>query len=410
MTTSLTNAPLRRAASKSRTLVPALLLATGSFLSQSHLLPMFGWSFLLLTVAWMLTKAFAPTQPKRIQFSNLQWALIMLPVAYLSAVVITSTRMDSIGYFLSSMACAILAVSITRRWPELMYLAVRFFLMLNVVFAVVDVIAITLFNTQGLFFVRPYAYDDLRFRGLSLEPNHLGLSLNAIYIIVLFSPRRHMPWKRGEFAFTLASIWGLAVLTFSLFTLPCLVLTTLVYGWTTRSRKIKCGILIVIVAFFYLSSSRFQSTVAGEDNSANLRTWGSLVIAQAQVEKCGLAGCGLGSARSVLRNEPQMADFAAHESLSLPNLFAGALVEGGYFFALFFLLVIFFASMPIGYGRSGNSWRCWLASFQLLFLSAMSGSHPYDAQFWSIVGLLYVLVRTDPNATHHQANRYRPLP
>jgi len=390
----------------SRTLVPALLLATGAFLSQTHVLPVFGWSFLLLTAAWMLTQAFAPTPPKRIQFSSLQWALIMLTVAYLSAVVITSTRADSIGYFLSSMACALLAVSITRRWPELKYLAVRFFIILNLVLAVTGLIALTLFNVQDFIFIASDSRDYFRFRGLSLEPNHLGLALNTIYILVLFSPRRHMPWKRGEFAFTLATIWGLGVLTFSLFTLPCLVLTTLVYGWTTRSRKIKCGVLIVIVAFFYLSSSRFQSTLAGEDNSANLRTWGSLVIAQAQVEKCGLTGCGLGSSRSVLRNEPLIADFAAEDTLALPNLFAGALLEGGHFFALFFLLVIFIASVPIGFGRRGNSWRSSLASFLLLFLFAISGSYIYDAQFWSIVGLIYALVRTDSTVVKpHEARK-----
>lgn len=378
-------------------MVSAMLLVAGCFQSQSYLLPVFVWSFLSLLMAWLLTKAPASSRPDRGNFHVVQWAQIALLVGLLGGVIANAKSVVSVVYLLSSMGCSVLTASIIRRRPNLLHSALRIFLILHVVLAAIGVIALTQFNATDLFFVAAERGGYFRLRGIALEPNHLGFSLSAIYIIVLFLPRRYKPWKRGEFALTIATIWGLACLTFSPFALTTIVVTTVIYSWTTPRRKLTCVFVLLIASSIMVQTERFAQTVEGADNSANLRTWGAFVIAQAQVDKCGVAGCGIGNSRSVLAGEPLMATFAAQETLVLPNLFAGALVEGGYFFALFFLLVIFFATMPNGYDRRGNSWRSRIACFLLLLLFAMSGSYPYDAHFWTIVGLLYVLVRTDSN-------------
>lgn len=390
--------------------LPAILLSLGCFLSQSFPLPLFGWSFLLLFFAWTRIKATETNADSlrvvegSYRLTSLQLTTIVLLVAYLATLVSTSTRLDSVAYLLSSMACAFFSASIILRRPDLIYFAVRFFLVLNVMLLIVGAIAIVSFGEQDFIFVLSDTADYFRFRGLSLEPNHLGLSLNAIYIFVLFSPRRNMPWQRGQLALAIATIWCLTALTVSMFAVPCMVLTTLFYGWTSTSRKFKSAAFFLIVASVFVSSERFERTISAEDNSANLRTWGALVIAQAQVDKCGLSGCGLGSARTVLSDELQMRDFAAQESLGLPNLFAAAMVEGGYFFAGFFFLVILLATLPFRHRRDVNSWRCRFACFSLLFLYAITGSFPYDAHFLSIVGLFYVLVRTGPDEFFARSN------
>lgn len=372
-------------------MLSALLLTTGCFVSQTFFLPVFGWSFLLLATAWLSIEGWHSLRPMRLPLS--QWALLALAVAYLAFLVATSKRTDSSTYLLSSMSCALLAASIYSRRPKAMYLAIRYFLGLNVAAVLAGLLAQFILSVPDFIFILSDTSDYLRFRGISREPNHLGLSLNAIYIIVLFSHGHHIRWTKPELHLTIAIIWFLAFLTASMFTLPCLVLTTLIYGWTTTSRKVKSTLFIFVVLLGYVSSDRFERTISGEDNSANLRTWGSLIIAQEQVSNCGLAGCGLGSARSVLEDEPQMKVFAAQELNGLPNLFAGAMVEGGYVLAGFIFAMILLASRPLGSQSVRNTARCSLAIGLLLFLCAMSGSHPYDAQFWSLLGLLFVLAR-----------------
>lgn len=321
------------------------------------------------------------------------WALIFLMLCYLIALILTSHRVDSSLYLLSSMFSAVLAGSICKSRPDLILPAIRYFLWLNVSAVFIGLVVLYLFGSEGFIFILSDTSDYLRFRGISLEPNHLGLSLIVAYIATLFLPRHQLKNQKREFYLNLTLIWIMAALTASLFTIPCLILITLIYGWTSNSRKIKSVVFISILLLGYVSSDRFARTMSGEDNSANLRTWGSLFIAHAQVVKCGIAGCGLGSARSVLANEPQMMVFAAHELNGLPNLFAGAMVEGGYFFVAFIIILILFASVPPGVWRGGCSWRCSLACFSLLFLCAISGSHPYDSQFWSLLGLISIISR-----------------
>ncbi len=381
-------------------LMTAILLAGGVFWTQSHLLPLFGWSFLLLFAAWVLARASVPEVPWRKPANGLQWTLIIMVMTYLTWVLVTSTRMVSAAYLISSMACGVLAASTIRRWPGLMGPAIRIYLWVNVAVAIVGAIALFYFKIQYFAFVDYFNEGYYRFRGLSLEPHQLGLAINAIYIFVLFSPRSYITWRRGEFALTVGIIWGLALLTLSMFTLPCLALWTIIYSWTTKAQKIKVSIFISMVVLLIVSSGRFERIIAGEDNSANLRTWGALVIAKAQIDKNGIAGSGLGSSRTVLADEPGMGEFAAQDVLALPNIFATALVEGGYLFAFFFFSVILFSSGLVGSDIDRNSWRCRVSMFLQLFLLAISGSYLYDAQFWSISGMFYVLARA-----RHRADR-----
>jgi hypothetical protein len=328
-----------------------------------------------------------------VRFKLKEWAIILLMLCYVVALVLTSHRVDSSLYLLSSIFCAALAGSICKRRPDLIMPAIRYFLWLNVAAIFIGLVAQFIFSSQNFIFILSDTSDYLRFRGISVEPNHLGLSLIVIYIATLFLPSFQLQRHKREFYLNLILIWIMAALTASMFTIPCLIIVTLIYGWTSTSRKIKSVAFIVIVLLSYVTSDRFERTISGEDNSANLRTWGSLSIAHAQVVKCGISGCGLGSARSVLENEPQMMVFAAHELNGLPNLFAGAMVEGGYFFVAFILLLIIFASVPFGGRGEGRTWRCSLACFSLLFLCAISGSHPYDSQFWSLLGLISIISR-----------------
>ena len=105
---------------------------------------------------------------------------------------------------------------------------------------------------------------------------------------------------------------------------------SLFYFWTNLKRKTIVVLMVLTVLMIGIQTERFDQIISGDDNSANLRTWGSLFIAKIQVDKCGILGCGLGSGRSILEDEPLMSAFAAQDTLVLPNLFAGAMVEGGY--------------------------------------------------------------------------------
>ena len=380
--------------------LPGILLAGGIFLTQTYLLPLFGWSFLLLSAAWVSTGLPVPVKSWFGPMSQFRRVTIILLFAYLLLIIVTATRISSVGYLLSSMACFVLTFLVTKRYPSLIFLAIKYFIIINIFIAFLGIILLLFFDFQHFSFIDPLHEGYLRFRGLSLEPNHLGFSLNAIYILLLFSPRRIIAFGPREFVFMIASVWGLAIITLSMFTLPCLLISTLIYGWTSKGKSIKSALFVILIALFYLSSSRFDTVISGRDNSANLRTWGSLQIAQSQIEKYGILGVGLGGGREALADEPAMGDFAAHESLGLPNLFAAAMLEGGYFFAGFFLLIILFVSGFIWIDQQRDSWRGRLAMFLLLFLFAVSGSYPYDAQFWAIAAIFYVISRNKVPTQH----------
>jgi hypothetical protein len=238
-----------------------------------------------------------------------------------------------------------------------------------------------------------------RFRSINLEPNHLGFALCAAYTIIIYDPSNLFKDLAKLRTKLLLALWALVIMTLSPFALGMMVVISFPYLLKTRTGKIICLALILVAIAVTLKSARVAQILSGEDSSANLRTWGSFVIAYSQIENCGFMGCGIGNSRNILADEPLMAAFAAEESLVLPNLMAGSIVEGGYPLLFFVLYVIWIAAFP----KKKNKVECFgisTASFLLLLLYSASGSYVYDPQFWSTTGLLAGLVRKNEHSEH----------
>lgn len=396
-----------------RTLL-AGVVAGACLLSQTFLLPYFVYPFLGLSIAWLVARRWAraiPTPPAPLRSERIR--LVVLG-ALLILVLAGTTRIESLVFFLSSLSCAFLVIAIDRIDP---FIKVRA--------AVGFVVFCTLLVPIGLLWLGASGLDQgifqfsteqmqFRFRGLNLEPNHLGFALAAAYIVVLFDPQSAFQRRVLARRLTIGAIWFLSILTFSPFALATLVVISVPYLWRFGWGRVACLGLLAVVLIVANESERAQQILAGEDSSANFRTWGSLVIGYLQLENCGQLGCGLGASRGVLADEPLMEVFAAQETLVLPNLLASAMVEGGYALLALALLAIAFAAFPpLARGRwqpSGVS----IATFLLLLSFAASGSYPFDAQFWSTLGLLAATVRsTSARAARTRAPRKstpRPAP
>lgn len=371
------------------------LLAMACFLSQTFVLPIFVYSFLALTtaVAWQRMR---PTMrlpaPWREHFRG-EFPRLALLLVFLMLAVVKTGSITSLIFLLTSLSCFFFVLLLDTQDARLKYRATQGFIIACVLLLLVGSMLLVIQQPrEGLFQYSP-DQGQFRFRGLNLEPNHLGFALGAGYLVVLFDPNAHFAHRRATRHWLIALIWLMSVLTASPFALATLVMVSVPYLWRSATGKIICALMLCAAFLLQSQSTRVEQILNGEDSSTNLRTWGSLVIAHLQLDTCGPLGCGLGNSRDVLAEEPLMRAFAAQETLVLPNLFAGSMVEGGYALLIFALLMIIFAAFPPSqrwYRPSAVS----LAVFFLLFSFAASGSYPYDAQFWSTAGLLAALVRT----------------
>jgi hypothetical protein len=371
-----------------------LLVMVGCFQPQFLFLPIFLWSFIALLLAWLLMQMRNKLNIKKFPISLERYEIygvsfLLLPVIFHGGNLVSQM------YLVSSMACALMSVLTVSDCPVLIRQSILAFLFLNLALLVIGMVEMQIFGGESIFFVYSDSGEYLRFRGLQLEPNHLGFSLIAIYIVLLFCPSEYLKSNRVEKGVSHAILLLLAFGTFSPFTYFMLGMVAVFYAWTTWKRKLLVVCVIALAVLVGVQTERFEQIVTGYDNSANLRTWGSLIIAQAQVDKCGILGCGLGNGRSMLEDEPLMSMFAAQEALVLPNLFAGAMVEGGYIFALLFLIVILIAAFPRVRSKYHASRRCGIAVLLFMMGYTLTGSFPYDAHFWSVLGLIYLVVRVN---------------
>lgn len=372
-------------------LLPGLFVALAHFQSQSHLVPIFGWSFIFWSLAWVVLELSRPGLRFEGDFSIPVWLWIAIGIL-LAITVARASRLFSVAYLLSATSCALLALATLRKSPPLLQESIWIFLILQLVIAFIGYATIDIgFEDFAPFQVDPET-GYTRFRSIALEPNHLGFSLNVIYLVLLFTNNGpSLRFTKQEAVLAVLAIWALNLLTLSPLHVALMSVLTLIYAFSkaTLNQRIALIVLVISLVLVGMQFERIEMIISGQDNSANLRTWGALSIAFNQLDYCGALGCGLGAGRSVLSTEELMAEFAAHESLVLPNLFAGALVEGGYPLALFVLLAILAASNILVRRGTIN-----ISIFLLLTLCALTGSYPYDAHYWSAVGALFFAERS----------------
>jgi hypothetical protein len=129
--------------------------------------------------------------------------------------------------------------------------------------------------------------------------------------------------------------------------------------------------------------NRIGLIFSGEDNSLNLRTWGSAAIAATTLIDRGsqLLGVGLGAGREALDGNPYMIFFAADQQSVLPSFVGSTLLETGYaglglVFGLFFLALY----------RCRVNANCFLAAL-FVIANCLSGSFMFDTTVWSFIGI-----------------------
>lgn len=356
----------------------SILLCLAVLVSQSYFIPVFIWSFILLLIVYICLFGL------KILKTNFDFTFDYL---YIIVLIFYSTRISSIIYIFSSFTCLYLSYFIVKYRVDLFKTSIYIFIIINIISLLFGYFIMYFFDDYEEIFVKSLTNESIRYRGIMMEPNYLGFSISAIYLLILFFNKKLKILNKSTFNLVIILLWIIAILTVSLYAIPCLAVITLLYNWTSIVNKLKIVFFLVFIIIFslYLFSGRIQQVISGEDNSANLRTWGAISIALSQVDKCGIFGCGLGSGRAVLENEPRMIEFASENSPMLPNMFAGALVEGGYAFALFILFCII--STALLYPNRDIDWRCRLAILFVLLFYASTSSYPYDPQFWAIMGV-----------------------
>lgn len=385
----------RRRPRRRHTILPPLLLALGCFLSQTFVLPIFVYSFLALVAAsaWVRLRPRVHAKWRLPERWNAEFLRVAMMLALLVLAVAKTASVTSLIFLLTSLSCFVLVFALDGRDWRLKYLAAEGFVFACAGLLVVGALWLVIAQPLEGLFQFSASQGQFRFRALNLEPNHLGFALGAAYVIVLFDPQGYFSARRATRRLLIVLIWLMSALTLSPFAVATLLIVSTPYLWRSTFGKALCLSMLVVIPWALADSPRAVQILSGEDSSTNFRTWGSLVIGYLQLESCGPLGCGLGNSRAVLADEPLMRAFAAQDILVLPNLLAGAMVEGGYPLLAFALLAVLFTSFPPTrpwWRPSGLS----IAVFLFLFSFAASGSYPYDAQFWSTVGLLAALVRS----------------
>ena len=381
----------------------SFLIGTSIFLPQSHFLPVFPWSFLLLGVLF-LANCIIQKVPIKFRLNVKASALpIIITAVYICFILITSQRLTSSIYLASSILCLPLMIFLAKRKMASIYRYSVFFLYLNLCAALFELPFVLSDSSFDVFFIKPAdavisGQDYYRFRGFSLEPNHLGISLCVIYLVIIDKLFDLRATAKKQKIISLLIIWFLAYLTVSMYTLFMLGLISLIFTWN-KIRIVGPVLLLICTSFLATDLGRIDDITSGQDNSANLRTWGALYLGYKQIERCGLTGCGLGSARVILEDEPEMDLFAAKELNGLPNLMANAMVEGGVILPIIYLFLIYQVSFcRVNQFRVGKR-NVNLACFIILLSMVFSGSHLYDPTIWIVSGYLFLYRKMGSNNT-----------
>jgi hypothetical protein len=389
--------PIRQSLEQPVPWVTASLIAVACLQSQTFFLPVFVWSFLILVPLGIVTWA----EPLIRSGAGPAWRDlgVWLIVGLLAVTCAGSLRWESTVFLLSSMFGGLLALRVCLHNRAVAPAAAILFVGLNVVLALLAVAELALDLSLGLLILDN---ENLRLRGLAMEPNHLGFSLCAAVLVLLYD--WPAAWSRQDTLRTIAVAASVPIMLWAQSPFAILMVVMIAAPRLLESgggRLLLVGALIAGVVIANLSD-RVAQILSGEDSSANLRTWGSMLIGYLQIENCGPRGCGLGSGREVLADEPLMAAFAAQETLVLPNLLASSMVDGGWVLLGLIVVVITKASFPAHpYGRFRS------VSWALLFLTvaySASGSYPYDPHFWAALGMLAATTRR-PIDTASGSNR-----
>lgn len=368
------------------------LIGVAIFLPQSHFLFVFVWSFIFLGTVFLLkllSNKVSGKFKKKARLSSLPYIIITL---YFITILLLSHRLSSSIFFLSSILCFPLVIYLLKNKLNSVYRFSIGFIYLNLLVAIIELPFIMIGSPLDMFYVMPEdaitsGLDYYRFRGFSLEPNHLGISLTVIYLVVMDKLFKQNTKKKIHKIVSIIIIWFLAYLTVSIYTIGMLSIITILF--TLKDIRLLAPLLLLIsITAITTDTSRVSNIFLGEDNSANLRTWGSFYIGYKQIEKCGLLGCGIGSSRDILSDEPDMNLFAAGELNGLPNLIANAMVEGGIFLPLIFIFFIYRISFFTNFFIK-DDYIFSYGSFLVLLSIAFSGSFLYDPTLWMIGGYLF---------------------
>jgi uncharacterized membrane protein len=354
--------------------------------SQTFMLPVFIWSFVLLFPIWILRWV----GDKNLHDINRYNILLIINTFLLILLCVNSARLESAIFLISSVWCGVMAFIICLRQSAIPSSAAGLFIIIHLALATLTAVC-KIFDVNLDTLILSERGDSLRFRGLAMEPNHLGFSLCAGFLILLYDPLKYFARKRILRYSLLIFSQLMALWTKSPFAILMMSLILMPYLWATNRGRIFLIILIGIGVYAGIQSERIEDIINGEDSSANFRTWGSLLIGYLQIEKCGVMGCGLGNSRNILESEPLMTAFAAQEILVLPNLFAGAMVDGGFVllsFVFVSLLMSCFPQHPEGRFRPIS-----MALFALMVAYSASGSYPYDPHYWAALGMLAAVNR-----------------
>jgi hypothetical protein len=350
------------------------LLAVAFFAPQTFFLPVFPYSFLALGLVWIVLV-------RRLTKLSLFIGLCVL-IATVSPM-LASERSASYQYFLSSLALVPMATAVVRNMPRALTAATRLYLMFSMLAVLTGAIVYVAGVQTGI--VIEDANGTIRARGLNDEPNFMGFSLLVIYTLVLFHESRHSR------ALVVVLIWLLAFASFSIYAISSLFIVSLIFIIYSRKFSLLAWIFVLLVAATSINFDRVNSIFQGVDNSANLRTWGALLVAYESVKECGLIGCGIGSSRITLLDNPLMETFSALDVL--PNLGASALLEVGPVGLIVIFALIFTTAFGNPLRRNGNRGLS-VAAFYCLMSYAFSGSYLYDPHFWVTLGLFGAVCRS----------------
>lgn len=350
------------------------LLAIAFFSPRTFFIPTFPYAFLALGVIWIASVR---------RFTLLELRVGLCVLAATVPPMLLSDQWASYLYLLSSLALVPLAAAVVRKLPHSLMAAARLYLMVSLLTVLLGAVAFVAGAQLGIVFED--VTGTIRARGLNEEPNFMGFSLTAIYVLVLFHDSR----RAG--ALIVAVIWCLALASFSVYAIGSLLVVSLIYIFWIRRFALLVWISVLLVLTALLNVDRIQTIVEGADNSANFRTWGSIWIAYEAVKECGLAGCGIGSSRNVLQGNPLMESFSAFDEL--PNLSALALLEVGPVGVIVIFGLIFSVAFGNPFRRNGNR-ALSAAAFYCLASYALSGSYLYDPHFWATLGLFAAVCRS----------------
>lgn len=237
-----------------------------------------------------------------------------------------------------------------------------------------------------------FVYGDaggLRYRFVFSEPNHMAFFLFFMAVISQqVTQSRSILYQSivgiGLFLSAMTSGSPVAYIGLFAYAVPYFLRAPV------QGKIISLGLMSAIVILLLVFTPenvayRIDLLMYGQDNSFNLRTWGSFQIAKDTLEAAGMTkfGGGIGSARSLLFGNPYMYQFAASQESTLPSFLGTMFIEGGYY-------SLIGLAIALG-GIIYLSRRMLLALIASMLLVAhlLSSSFFYDSISWTALGLIY---------------------